>query len=95
MTVMDGTIRSVAEGTIREGAERIAGIAIPGLANLHCHAFQRGMAGLAERRGGPADSFWTWREVMYRFLERLTPDDVHAITAFAYHHSRRVSLSAS
>ena len=66
------------------GAERLAGIALPGLPNLHCHAFQRGMAGLAERRGPQADSFWTWREVMYRFLARLTPDDVEAIAAFAY-----------
>ncbi|MEZ5785692.1 MAG: formimidoylglutamate deiminase [Xanthobacteraceae bacterium] len=64
--------------------EPVRGIAIPGLANLHCHAFQRGMAGLAERRGTQSDSFWTWREVMYRFLGRLTPDDVEAIAAFAY-----------
>jgi formimidoylglutamate deiminase len=84
ISVTDGTILSIAEGATREGAERIAGIAIPGLPNLHCHAFQRGMAGLAERRGPAADSFWTWREVMYRFLDRLSPDDVHAITAFAY-----------
>ena len=42
------------------------------------------MAGLAERRGPANDSFWTWREVMYRFLGRLTPDDVEAIAAFAY-----------
>ncbi len=42
------------------------------------------MAGLAERRGPLADSFWTWREVMYRFLGQLSPDDVEAITAFAY-----------
>ena len=84
ITVVDGTIDSVAQGADRGAAERITGIAIPGLANLHCHAFQRGMAGLAERRGAGADSFWTWREVMYRFLDRLSPDDVHAITAFAY-----------
>ena len=51
---------------------------------LRCHAFQRGMAELAERRGPAADSFWTWREVMYRFLQRLSPDDVEAIAAFAY-----------
>ena len=62
----------------------IAGIAVPGLPNLHCHAFQRGMAGLAERRGPSADSFWTWREVMYHYLARLTPEDVEAIAAFAY-----------
>jgi formimidoylglutamate deiminase len=82
--IADGTILSIAGGTTREGAEHIAGIAIPGLPNLHCHAFQRGMAGLAERRGPEADSFWTWREVMYRFLDRLSPDDVQAIAAFAY-----------
>ena len=40
---------------------------VPGMPNLHSHAFQRAMAGLAERRGNPADSFWTWREVMYAF----------------------------
>ena len=84
-------------------AERIAASRVPGLPNLHCHAFQRGMAGLAERRGPATDSFWTWREVMYRFLAALTPDDVEAIAAFAYHgdaggrlhRGRRVPLSAS
>jgi formiminoglutamate deiminase len=59
-------------------------IGIPGLANVHSHGFQRGMAGLAETRGPEGDTFWTWREVMYRFLDRLGPDDVEAITAFAY-----------
>jgi formimidoylglutamate deiminase len=59
-------------------------IAIPGLANLHSHAFQRGMAGLAETRGPAHDSFWTWREVMYRFVDRLTPEDVSAIAGQAY-----------
>jgi len=59
-------------------------IALPGLGNLHSHAFQRGMAGLAERRGSGDDSFWTWREVMYRFLERMGPDDLVAIAALAY-----------
>ena len=59
-------------------------VVLPGLPNLHSHAFQRGMAGLAERRGASADSFWTWREVMYRFVDRLTPDDMLAIAAQAY-----------
>lgn len=50
--------------------------------NLHSHAFQRAMAGLTERRGpGGRDSFWTWRGLMYRFLEQLTPEDVAAIAA--------------
>jgi formiminoglutamate deiminase len=82
--VADGTIANVVPETQRNDAEHIAGIAIPGLPNLHCHGFQKGMAGLAERRGPSNDNFWTWREVMYRFLGALTPDDVQAITAYAY-----------
>ena len=79
-----GRIAAVVPDASADGAERVAGIALPGLPNMHCHAFQRGMAGLAERRGPANDSFWTWREVMYRFLDRLTPDDVEAIASFAY-----------
>lgn len=58
-------------------------ILLPAPANLHSHAFQRAMAGLTERRGpDPSDSFWTWRHLMFRFLDQLAPDDVEAITAF-------------
>jgi formimidoylglutamate deiminase len=78
-----GVIRAVHPGASPDGRERIAGIALPGLPNLHSHTFQRGMAGLAETRGPEGDSFWTWRQVMYRFLGSLTPDDVEAIAAFA------------
>jgi formimidoylglutamate deiminase len=84
VVVDGGTIVSVERDAANLCGEPVHGIAIPGLANLHCHAFQRGMAGLAERRGPSSDSFWTWREVMYKFLGRLTPDDVEAIAAFAY-----------
>jgi len=65
------------------GDERIA-IALPGLCNVHSHGFQRGMAGLTEYRGPAADNFWSWRELMYRFVARMTPDDIEAITALAY-----------
>jgi len=65
-------------------AERLAGVAVPGVANVHSHAFQRAMAGLVERRGPEEDSFWTWREVMYCFLARMTPDDIEAVAAWAY-----------
>jgi len=59
------------------------GVLLPAPVNLHSHAFQRAMAGLSERRGPkPGDSFWTWRKLMYRFLDRLEPDDVEAIAAF-------------
>lgn len=82
--VEDGQIASVTANAPRDGAESFAGAAVPGLCNLHSHAFQRGMAGLTERRGETSDSFWTWRETMYRFLARLTPDDVEAIAAELY-----------
>jgi formimidoylglutamate deiminase len=57
---------------------------LPGIANLHSHAFQRAMAGLAETRGGDHDSFWSWRETMYAFAQRVTPDDLQAIAAQLY-----------
>jgi len=57
---------------------------LPGLPNIHCHAFQRAMAGLAERQSNPADSFWTWREMMYRFASRIDPDTQYAIAAQLY-----------
>jgi formiminoglutamate deiminase len=78
-----GVITSVEEPDGRP-AERVSGVVVPGLPNLHSHAFQRAMAGLTERRGSDTDSFWTWREAMYRFVERLSPDDLEAIAAFAY-----------
>ncbi|GAB3734915.1 formimidoylglutamate deiminase [Silanimonas algicola] len=57
---------------------------VPGIANLHSHAFQRAMAGLTERQHSEADSFWTWREWMYRFAAMLSPDDVHVIARQLY-----------
>lgn len=79
-----GTIRAVFVNAPPAGREHIPGIALPGLPNLHSHAFQRAMAGLAETRGPSGDSFWTWRQVMYGFVARLTPDDLEAITALAF-----------
>lgn len=82
--VEDGMIASVSrDGAAPAAANRLPGLTLPGLPNLHSHTFQRGMAGLSERRGASEDSFWTWREVMYRFLDRLDPDDVQAIAAQA------------
>jgi formimidoylglutamate deiminase len=64
-------------------AERARGPVLPGMANLHSHAFQRAMAGLTETaRGG--DSFWTWRETMYGFVQRLDPEMLRAIAAQLY-----------
>lgn len=80
----DGRIAAVEAGMeAAPGDERLAGrILLPAPANLHSHAFQRAMAGMTEARGpGRKDSFWTWRTLMYRFLEALDPDDVEAIAA--------------
>ncbi len=68
---------------------------LPAMCNLHSHTFQRAMAGLAERRG-PAgrDSFWTWREIMYRFLDLLSPDDIEAVAAFAFMEMQEAGFAA-
>ena len=59
------------------------GTLLPAIANLHSHAFQRSMAGLTEKRGpDPRDTFWTWRQLMFRFLDQLTPDHVESIASF-------------
>ena len=60
------------------------GWSLPGIANLHSHAFQRAMAGLAERQTDPNDSFWTWRETMYAMAGRFTPELLHAVASQLY-----------
>ncbi|MCI4591923.1 formimidoylglutamate deiminase [Sphingobium sp. BYY-5] len=84
MTVADGLIAEIETDATPQADDARLGIVLPGLPNLHSHAFQRGMAGLAERRGSSDDSFWTWRETMYHFVDRLTPDHLQAIAALAY-----------
>jgi formimidoylglutamate deiminase len=80
-----GAITGIARRAPAGDVENIGGIALPGMANLHSHAFQRAMAGLSEyRTGAVEDSFWTWRDLMYRFVGRLTPDDLEAIAAQLY-----------
>jgi formimidoylglutamate deiminase len=79
-----GWIRSVGVGVAESGDLRLAGPVLPGMPNLHSHAFQRAMAGLAETALDPQDSFWTWRDLMYRLVGRLTPDQVQAIATRLY-----------
>jgi formimidoylglutamate deiminase len=57
---------------------------VPGMVNLHSHAFQRALGGLTERAGDGPDSFWTWRELMYRFANQVTPEQLDAIAAQLY-----------
>ncbi|HEY2629835.1 MAG TPA: formimidoylglutamate deiminase, partial [Usitatibacter sp.] len=78
-----GVITRVEHGHSGRGADA-AGPVLPGIANVHSHAFQRAMAGLAEFRGHPTDDFWTWREEMYRLVTRVDPEDVEAIARYLY-----------
>ena len=83
LSLADGRIEKVTNGAPGPYDHRV-GILLPAPGNLHSHAFQRAMAGLTEYRSAGQDSFWTWRTLMYRFLEALTPDDVEAIAAQVY-----------
>src|SRR4051812_46840173 len=84
MTVEEGVIVKLEEGADSDDAISISGAAIPGMPNVHSHAFQRAMAGLAESRSTQTDSFWTWRETMYAVAQRMTPELLNAIAAQLY-----------
>ncbi len=86
LEIDEGRITSVTPNTApRPGDNLLAERALlPAAANLHSHTFQRAMAGMTERRGPSPDSFWTWRRLMYKFLDHLTPEQVEAIAAFAF-----------
>ena len=85
LTVSEGLINRVETGVKPTASDERHGVAVPGLANLHSHAFQRAMAGLTEQTDGSAgDDFWSWREAMYQSVDRLGPDDVEAVAALAF-----------
>ncbi|MCA6116426.1 formimidoylglutamate deiminase [Bradyrhizobium sp. WSM 1738] len=84
VVVTDHTITKVTAGVAPSPHDERHKLAIPGITSLHSHAFQRGMAGLAETRGNSADTFWTWRETMYRFALEMTPEDTEAVATLLY-----------
>ncbi|RIK87041.1 MAG: formimidoylglutamate deiminase [Hyphomicrobiales bacterium] len=79
-----GAIDSVEAGAAAQAGDERHRFVLPAMPNLHSHAFQRAMAGLAETRGRGEDSFWSWRTVMYRFALSMTPDHVEAVAAQLY-----------
>ena len=79
-----GNFSSCIENSSPENAERLSGPTLPGMANLHSHAFQRAMAGLTETRVASGDDFWSWRELMYGFVQRLTPGLAQAVATHLY-----------
>jgi len=80
----EGWITGVTAEAAPDGADHHGTIAVSGMPNLHSHAFQRAMAGLTEVRGAGDDSFWTWRQAMYRFVDRLNPSHLLAIAGLLY-----------
>ncbi len=79
-----GTITRISNGSEKQCDYSFKGAVIPGMVNLHSHAFQRSLLGQTGLRGQGKDSFWSWREAMYSRVEKLTPEDIEAITAFCY-----------
>ncbi|WP_407316569.1 formimidoylglutamate deiminase [Pseudomonas sp. nanlin1] len=80
----DGLLTQVAANACADGAELLRGPLMPGMPNLHSHAFQRAMAGLAEMAGNSDDSFWTWRDLMYRMVGQISPDQLQIIARQLY-----------
>ena len=85
IAVTDGAVTGVETNAVQGAGEADLGVVLPGLSNVHSHAFQRAMAGLTEERGpNEGDDFWSWRALMYRFLDRGGPEEIEAITALAF-----------
>ena len=84
LTLSEGRIETIGVSqTARDGDTRVD-VLLPALANLHSHSFQRAMAGMTEYRKAGKDSFWTWRDLMYRFTKELSPDQIEAIAALVF-----------
>ena len=83
LTIEQGVITDIASGYVA-GAERAKGVVIPGMVNCHSHAFQRAFAGFSEQGSEGNDSFWTWRNIMYKFLGQLTSKDIQVIASQLY-----------
>ena len=79
-----GTITEVTAGASAGPDDLRVDTVLPALANLHSHSFQRAMAGMTEFRMAGRDSFWTWRDLMYRFTAHLTADHIEAIAALVF-----------
>jgi formimidoylglutamate deiminase len=94
LDVADGIITDItALSKPLSGATRVDTL-LPAPGNLHSHTFQRAMAGMTENRVAGRDSFWTWRELMYRFVEHLTPEQIEAIAALAFMEMQEVGYAS-
>jgi len=80
----NGSIEGIEPDSTGDGATRLSGAVVPGMPNVHSHAFQRALAGRLERPASGRDNFWTWREGMYDLASRVNPDDVQSIAEYLY-----------
>ncbi|WP_293576641.1 formimidoylglutamate deiminase [Phaeobacter sp.] len=84
ITLSGGRISEICpDSDVQPGDHRVP-VLLPALANLHSHSFQRAMAGMSEVKTRGRESFWTWRDIMYRFLDRLAPEQIEAIAALTF-----------
>ncbi len=84
VSVADGIITHLEYNATQQQGDESLGTVIPGIPNIHSHAFQRVMAGLTEHKVSAVDTFWTWRETMYRFANAVSPEDLNHIAAQLY-----------
>jgi formimidoylglutamate deiminase len=89
-----GVITLVKPNTKAEHSDTLVDVLLPALSNLHSHSFQRAMAGMTEFRAAGRDSFWTWRELMYRFVDRITPGQMQAIAALVFMEMQEAGYAA-
>ncbi len=92
--IADGRISAIDAETQRQDGDETVDTLLPALGNLHSHAFQRAMAGMTEYRSAGRDSFWSWRVLMYRFLEHLTPEQIEAIAALVFMEMQEAGYAA-
>jgi formimidoylglutamate deiminase len=92
--IQQGSISSIIVNAKAEASDTCVDTLLPALSNLHSHSFQRAMAGMTEFRAAGRDSFWTWRELMYRFVNRITPDQMQAIAALVFMEMQEAGYAA-
>lgn len=94
ISVADGHITGVDKAAAPQPTDTRVSALLPALSNLHSHTFQRAMAGMTEHRIAGRDSFWTWRDLMYRFMDRLTPEQMEAIAALVFMEMQETGFAA-
>lgn len=94
IAISNGTISAISIAEKPQPEDTKVSTLLPALSNVHSHSFQRAMAGMSEHRVAGRDSFWTWRELMYRFLDRLTPEQLEAIAALVFMEMQEAGFAA-